>query len=137
MHNWHAMKFAPEVGAFGRNEKDASMPAGTISIGTRMAQAYGNKLVVIGNIVPKAVCKNPICTPPPVRSDSHETKFATQFGAVSALVDLRKPNKTLPLSVPASIYADINQGTFINVVLKRQFDAMLYLPETTATFEQK
>jgi erythromycin esterase-like protein len=137
MHNWHAMKFAPEVGAFGRDEKEASMPAGTISIGTRMAQVYGRKLVVIGNIVPKAVCKNPICTPPPARSDSHETRFATQFGAGSALVDLRKPNKALPLTVPGSLYADINQGTFINVVLKRQFDAIFYLPETTATFEQK
>jgi hypothetical protein len=51
-------------------------------------------------------------------------------------VDLRKPNKTLPLTVPGSLYADINQGTFINVVLKRQFDAIFYLPETTATFEQ-
>ena len=137
MHNWHAMKFSNEVGAFGRDEKDASMPAGTISIGTRMAQAYGKKLVVIGNIVPKAVCKNPICTPPPVRSDSHETKFAAQFGTTSAIVDLRKPNQALPLTVPGSIYADINQGTFINVVLKRQFDAIFYLPETTATFEQK
>jgi erythromycin esterase-like protein len=140
MHNWHAMKYSDEVGAFGRDEKEASLPAGTISLGTRMAQAYGKDLVVIGNIVPKAVCKNPICTPPPVRADSLETKFAAQFGNNFALVNLLKPSeteKTLPITVPGSLYADLNQGHFVNVVLKRQFDAILYLPETTATFENK
>ncbi len=103
-----------------------------------MAQKYGKKLVVIGNIVPKAICKNPICTPPPVRSDSHETVFANIFGAGNALIDLRKPGEysmKLPINVPGSLYADINQATFINVVLKRQFDAIYYLSQTTATFE--
>jgi hypothetical protein len=116
------------------------MPSGTISLGTRMASVYGKNLVVIGNIVPKAVCKNPICTPPPVRADSLETKFADFFGAGSALIDLRKPindEAKLPTDVPGSLYADINQGHFINVVLKRQFDAIYYLSETTATFEDK
>ena len=140
MHNWHAMKHAPEVEAFGRDEKDGTMPAGTISIGTRMAATYGKQLVVIGNIVPKAVCKNPVCTPPPVRADSLETKFAEHFGAGSALVYLLKParaDRTLPLATPGSLYADINQGHFANVVLKRQFDAILYLSESGATFEEK
>ncbi len=140
MHNWHAMKYSNEVDAFGRTEKDASLPPETISIGTRMAQAYGKQLVVIGNIVAKAVCKNPICTPPPVREDSLETRFATRFGAGSALVNLLKPtaaDKLLPLAVSGSLYADINQGHFTKVVLKRQFDAIYYLSETTATFEEK
>ena len=140
MHNWHAMKHAPEVEGFGRDPKDASMPGGTISIGTRLAAAYGKDMVVIGNIVPKAVCKNPICTPPPVREDSLETKFANFFGAGSALVDLRKPmndEAKLPIVTPGSLYADINQGHFVNVVLNRQFDAIYYLSETTATFEDK
>lgn len=140
MHNWHAMKHAPEILSFGRDEKDGSMPTGTNSIGTRMAAAYGKNLVVIGNIVPRAVCKNPICTPPPVRSDSLETAFQKLFGDAPALVDLRKPtaaDRNLPLAAPGSLYADINQGTFTNVILSRQFDAILYLPETTPTFEDK
>ncbi|MFN7948793.1 MAG: erythromycin esterase family protein [Blastocatellia bacterium] len=141
MHNWHAMKYAPEVDAFGRDESEASMPAGTISLGTRMAQAYGSRLIVIGNIVPKAVCKNPICTAPaPPRADLLETKFAEHFGKGSALVNLRKPtaaDRQLPLAVAGSLYADINQGHFSKVILKRQFDAIYYLSETTATFEQK
>lgn len=138
MHNWHAMKFAPEIEAFGRDKKDVSMPAGTISIGTRMAEKYGKNLAVIGNIVPKANCKNPICTAPPVRADSLETKFQNIFGNQAVLIDLRKNNeKNLPINTPGSIYADINQGHFIKVILSRQFDAILYLPETTATFEEK
>lgn len=140
MHNWHAMKFAPEVVSFGRDEKDGSMPTGTNSIGTRMAQKYGKDLIVIGNIVPKAVCKNPICTPPPVRADSLETPFQTVFGNQAALVDARKmtdANRNLPFNTKGSLYADINQGTFTNVILSRQFDAVFYLPETTAVFEEK
>jgi erythromycin esterase-like protein len=141
MHNWHAMKYSSEVDAFGRTEKDASLPPETISIGMRMAQAYGKQLVVIGNIVPKAVCNPPRCAPPPpVRDDSLETKFAAQFGNGSALVNLMKPTeaeKSLPLAVPGSLYADLHQGHFTNVVLKRQFDAVYYLSETRATFEEK
>lgn len=140
MHNWHAMKHSDEIEAFGRDESDASMPSGTISIGTRMAQAYGKKLVTIGNIVMKANCKNPICTPPPVRADSLETKFADFFGKGEAFVDLRKPRpdeQKLPLSTLGSLYADINQGTFVKVSLSRQFDAIYYLYETTPVFEQK
>lgn len=140
MHNWHAMKHSDEVEAFGRGPNDPSMPTGTISIGTRMAAAYGKKLVTIGNIVMKANCKNPICTPPPVRADSLETKFADYFGKDQGLVDLRKPRAEymkLPLSELGSLYADINQGTFVKVSLSRQFDAMYYLYETAPTFEQK
>lgn len=140
MHNWHAMKYSTEVGAFGKDEKEASLPPETISIGMRMAKKYGKDLVTIGNIVPKANCKNPICTSPTVRADSLETKFATHFGTNSGFVNLLKPaetEKTLPLTLPGSLYADIHQGHFVNVVLKRQFDAILYLPETTAVFEDK
>lgn len=140
MHNWHAMKFAPEVDSFGRKEDEPSLPSGTISIGTRMAQKYGKNLVVIGNIVPKAVCKNPICTPPPVRADSLETPFQKVFGDKPMLIDMRKitdANRNLPISTTGSIYADINQGHFVKVLLNRQFDAILYLPETGATFEDK
>lgn len=140
MHNWHAMKYSTEIDAFGRDEKDASMPSGTISIGMRMAEKYGKDLVTIGNIVPKAVCKNPICIPPPVRADSLETPFQKIFGDKPMLVDARKitdANRNLPINTAGSIYADINQGTFTKVILSRQFDAILYLPETTATFEDK
>ncbi len=140
MHNWHAMKFAPEVDSFGRKEDEPSLPSGTISLGTRMAQKYGKDLVVIGNIVPKAVCKNPICTPPPVRADSLETPFQKVFGDKPMLVDARKitdANRNLPINTAGSLYADINQGTFIKVLLNRQFDAILYLPETGAVFEDK
>lgn len=140
MHNWHAMKYSSEIEAFGRDEKDGSMPSGTISIGMRMAQKYGKDLIVIGNIVPKAICKNPICTPPPVRADSLETSFQNVFGEKPMLVDMRKitdANRNLPISTSGSIYADINQGHFVKVLLNRQFDAILYLPETGATFEDK
>jgi erythromycin esterase-like protein len=140
MHNWHAMKFAPEVEGFGRTEGEPTLPAGTNSIGTRMAEKYGKDLIVIGNIVPRAVCKNPICTAPPARADLLETKFADYFGTRSAFIDLRNPSeaeKKLPLNATGSIYADLNQGHFAKVILGRQFDAILYLPETTAVFEQK
>ena len=140
MHNWHAMKHSPEVGTTERDKAFDQMPSGTTSIGTRMAAAYGNDLVVIGNIVPKVTCKNPICNAPAPREDSLETPFARHFGSSSAFVDLRNPSgrdKQLPLDVPGSLYAELNQGLFTNVVLKRQFDAILYLPETGATFEEK
>jgi hypothetical protein len=56
------------------------------------------------------------------------------------LIDARKitdGNRNLPISTAGSLYADFNQGTFIKVVLSRQFDAILYLPETAPTFEEK
>lgn len=142
MHNWHAMKYSAEIGAHGKEEKDvAAVPANAISMGTRMAAAYGKKMVVIGNIVPKAVCKGPRCTPQFLfRTDSHETKFASFFGAGSGLVDLRRPRKNerdLPIATSGSLYADFHQGHFTNVVLRRQFDAIYYLSETTAVFEDK
>jgi len=135
------MKFAPEVTGFGRDEKeDTPVPPKTISIGTRMAAKYGKDLIVIGNIVPKAVCKNPVCTPPPVRSDSLETRFQSVLGNQVGFVDARKvtdANRRLPTNLAGSLYADINQGHFTNVILSRQFDAIFYLPETTATFEDR
>lgn len=140
MHNWHAMKHASEVEAYGRGPSDPSIPKGTISIGERMANKYGKDLIVIGNIVPKANCKNPICTPPPVPADSLETPFQKIFGNKPMLIDIRKlttANRDLPINKSGSLYADINQGTFNQVFLNRQFDAILYLPETTATFEDK
>jgi hypothetical protein len=97
-------------------------------------------LVVIGNIVMKAVCKSPVCTPPPVRADSLETPFQQFFGDKPMLVDVRKisdANRNLPINTAGSLYADINQGTFVKVLLNRQFDAILYLPETAATFENR
>lgn len=140
MHNWHAMKHTSEVEAFGRGPGDPSMPKGTISIGERMAKKYGKDLIVIGNIVPKANCKNPICTPPPVPENSLETPFQKVFGNYPMLIDIRKvteSNRTLPINKAGSLYADINQGTFNQVILVRQFDAILYFPKTTATFEDK
>lgn len=140
MHNWHAMKHASEIEAYGRGPSDPSMPKGTISIGERMAKKYGKDLVVIGNIVPKANCKNPICTPPPVPENSLETPFQKVFRNNPMFVEIRKnnpSNRGLPINRAGSLYADINQGTFEQVFLNRQFDAILYLPETTATFEDK
>lgn len=143
MHNWHAMKRSGEVGSHGREAKDvaAAIPGGTISMGTRMAQAYGDKLVVIGNLVPKVICNTPRCGPKAIpREDSLETKFASVYGGGSGLLDLRnavKRESPLPISASGSLYADFHQGHFINVVLNRQFDAIYYLSETGAVFEDR
>lgn len=140
MHNWHAMKHSDEIEAFGRGPADPSMPLGTVSLGMRMAAKYGKDLVTIGNIVPKAICKNPLCTPPSVPNDSLEVPFQQIFKDSRKLAVAGKNggiDRDLPWFKAGTLYADINQSTFTKVILSRQFDAVLYLPETTATFEDK
>ena len=131
MHNWHAMKHADEVDAVG----EGPIPKGTISVGTRLAQMYGKKLVTIGSIVP---CKQP-CQEPP-RADSLETRFAATLGPGSAIIDLKRPAARfaqLPLDTPGSLQAYLNKIYFLGVVLDRQFDGLYYLSESGATFDKK
>ena len=135
MHNWHAMKHSDETEVVGADD----LPSGTISVGTRMAAAYGKNMVVIGNMVPKVNCKLPRCSVPDT-PDSLETKFAQRFGNSPALVDLRNPpasDKDLPINSVGSLFANVHEGHFENVVLSRQFDAIYYLPESGVTFEEQ
>ncbi len=122
MHNWHAMRHSSETGDIaGAN---LAIPRGTVSFGERLAQAEGRREVVIGNIVPcGTTCEEP--------ADSLEPAFVRAFGDRPALIDLHRTHRSdLPLDRPGSLYANHHRGGFTNVVLRRQFDAMLYIPSS-------
>lgn len=130
MHNWHAMKHADEVDVVG----EGPIPRGTVSVGERLAQIYGKKLVTIGSLVP---CKQP-CKEPP-REDSLETRFAAALGAGSAIINLKNPAlqyRQLPLDMPRSLQAYVNKMYLLGVILDRQFDGIYYLSESKTTFEK-
>ena len=117
MHNWHAAKNAPAL------ELAGSIPTGTISLGTRLAEKFGRQLVTIGSVVPCPACET---TPPP---DAIDKAFQTAFGDQPAVVDLRQalPAKLVPPS-PGSIPSNGDKVRLGKVVLRDQFDGMYYLP---------
>lgn len=118
MHNWHGMKDTGEVGFSG--------PAG-ISIGTRLAQRYGARLTSIGVITPCAAeCKEP--------EGSVEPQFGARFGDTPAVIDFndRSAIKELDVATPGAVFPNLHGGFyFTNVVLKRQWDGVIYLPKAS------
>ncbi|MGH8159756.1 MAG: erythromycin esterase family protein [Rhodanobacter sp.] len=127
MHDWHAAKHASETALL--TPTTVGIPAGTISVGERLAAEYGSKLVTIGTLVPcGSTCVEP--------KDSVEPAFATKFGSTVTLIDLRKSSPTragLPFHTPGSIYANFHKLGFNHVLLDRQFDAILYVPASAST----
>ncbi len=123
MHDWHAARHASETGPIGGSGE--GIPHGTISVGERLAAEFGDKEVTIGSIVPcNDRCKEP--------ADLLEPAFTAKFGDRPALVDLRDPAQTqgLPVEKVGSIFANHHGFGFGDVVLKRQYDAILYLPSS-------
>ncbi|MGH9837971.1 MAG: erythromycin esterase family protein [Blastocatellia bacterium] len=131
MHNWHAAERSDEIEFAGQG----GIPKGTISLGTRLARTYGNKLITIGSIVPCPSCKFP------ERDDGFAPKFAAVFGQGSALIDLRSnlrsklapQSSNLKLDSPGSIIQQFHQSHLIVSDLSRQFDAIYYLSESNRT----
>lgn len=122
MHNWHAAKSSTEI------LYDDNIPKGTTSVGTRLANFYGKKLVAVGSVVACPRCKKQALP------DSLEAKFAAQLPDVkSAIIDTRNPAapyKNLPLGSSGSLVNQSDETHFLDVVLSRQFDAVYYLPES-------
>lgn len=121
MHNWHAMRHASETDVIAG--LDDGIPRGTVSLGERLAAAEGRKLVTIGNVVPcGTTCKEP--------EASVEPAFTERFGARPAWVDLRRGGDAaaLPVRTAGTLLANHHGFGFSEVVLSRQFDAVLYLP---------
>lgn len=115
MHNWHGMKHTGEVGFSGH--------AG-ISIGTLLADRYGEALTSIGVITPCAAeCAEP--------EGSLEPQFRRRFGDAPAVVDFQNGASAadLDLSTPGAIVPNLHGGFyFTDVVLNRQWDAVIYVP---------
>jgi imidazolonepropionase-like amidohydrolase/erythromycin esterase-like protein len=128
MHDWHATRHSEEVETIGIG----GIPKGTISLGTRLAKAYGDKMVTIGSIVSCPSCMVS-------RDDAVAPKFAAAFGHESALIDLRrKLPSQLKITAHASgaIIEQSNQ-TFLAINdFARQFDAIYYLPESRRVGER-
>jgi erythromycin esterase-like protein len=121
MHDWHAAKHSDEI------EYPENIPLGTVSVGTRLAKEYGRNLVVIGGIVGCPSCKEG------VPADAIENKFADMFGNKTVLVDLRNPTQAeekLPLDSPGSLWDQLYKDRVVKIVLRDQFDAVYYLPES-------
>jgi hypothetical protein len=115
MHNWHAMKQTPEVAMNG-----SRMP----SIGTRLAERYGSRLVAIANIIPCAAeCEEP--------EGSVEPQFGARFGESIGVVDFSDPASVDGLAIdrPGTLFPNLHGGMiFTDVILSRQFDGAIYLP---------
>ena len=127
MHDWHAARHSIEI------EYPQQIPPGTTSVGSRMAQAYGNDLVVIGGIVGCPSCKEN------VPADAVEKKFSEMFDGKTVFVDLRKPStaeEKLPLDTPGSLWDQLYNDRLVKVVLDRQFNAVYYLPESKTIYEK-
>lgn len=126
MHDWHAAKHSDEI------EYPENIPLGTVSVGTRLAKEYGRELVVIGGIVGCPSCKEGVPT------DAIEKKFSDMFGNKTVLVDLRKPTaaeEKLPLNTAGSLWDQLYKDRVIKIVLRDQFDAVYYLPESKTVYE--
>ena len=128
MHNWHAMKDAPQVWY------SDNIPKGTISLGTRLARVYSpRQYIVIGSVVACPRCKTPM------RPDALETNFAAILGNGSAIVDAQHPKESqqkLALAIPGSVLVQSNEKHLMEVVLNQQFDVIYYLSQTKMLFEK-
>ena len=127
MHDWHAAKHSDEI------EYPGNIPLGTVSVGTRLAKEYGHELVVIGGIVGCPSCKEG------VPADAIEKKFSDMFGNKTVLVDLRNPTpaeEKLPLGSAGSLWDQLYKDRVVKIVLRDQFDAVYYLPESKTLYEK-
>lgn len=129
MHNWHAARHADEL----TMTSDDAMPRGTVSIGTRLARAHGRNLVVIGSVVPCSRCATR-------RDDALDALFRAAIGPAPALIDARAPapaHRALPLAREGSLIDPLYDAAMLGVVLDRQYDALLYLPESDTILDRR
>jgi erythromycin esterase-like protein len=128
MHNWHAAKHGSELGL--TTPDSPGIPEGTVTIGERLANHFGAKLVAIASVVP---CGKTCAEP----ADSVEAPFAELFKDQPAVVDLHHPTPAekaaLPLHRPGSFFANFHGFGGGGMVLDRQFDGVLYIPSSTIT----
>jgi erythromycin esterase-like protein len=128
MHNWHAAKHGSELGL--STPDSPGIPAGTTTIGERLASYFGPRLVAIASVVP---CGKTCAEP----ADSLEPAFAKLFGDRSAVVDLHHPTPAeraaLPLHQRGSFFANFHGFGGGGLVLDRQFDGVLYILSSTTT----
>jgi erythromycin esterase-like protein len=128
MHDWHAAKHGSELGLISPDSP--GIPENTTTIGERLADYFGPKLVAIDSIVP---CGKTCAEP----ADSVEPAFAAFFKDRSAVVDLRRPapaeKAALPLDRKGSFFANFHGFGGGGMVLDRQYDGVLYIPSSTTT----
>jgi len=135
MHNWHAAKRAEELRvtsaapAAGDEAGAGGINTGTLSVGSRLFRVLGPDYVVIASLTRCAGCEYD-------RTDSLEDALHGAFGDTAKLIDLQDPDheySTLPLSRPMRGFAQNHDMLFHDIVLDRQFDALLYIPSSGLT----
>lgn len=133
MHNWHGFRNTDEVGEL---PGEAGIPRSTYSFGTRVAKALGDDVKVIGNFV---ICTEEGSRPCTEREDSLETQFKNKFGSNIGWVDFNNAEQVKGLSIDTlgTLYANYHQFGWDGVVLERQMDGAVYLPETITIYEAK
>ncbi|MGI8745628.1 MAG: erythromycin esterase family protein [Bryobacteraceae bacterium] len=128
MHNWHAARHSEDLSS------PNNIPRGVVSLGTRLAKAYGSKLITVGNVTACPACVEP------APADALEKKFETILGGVSAFIDVRHPvgkQRELPLNIPGTLLVQSYKERLDNVVLSRQFNGVFYLAASGLTFEDE
>jgi len=133
MHNWHGFRNTDEVGEL---PGEAGIPRSTYSFGTRVAKALGDDVKVIGNFV---VCTEAGSRPCTEREDSLESQFKNKFGDGVGWVDFdnAKQVKGLKIDSLGTLYANYHQFGWDGVILERQMDGAVYLPETITIYEAR
>ncbi|MGH8236415.1 MAG: erythromycin esterase family protein [Steroidobacteraceae bacterium] len=120
MHNWHAARNSQTIDVVHNGQRGRA-----VSIGERLSRRYGDKLVIIGNIVPCVSCGEP--------AGSLEPAFATHFGQRTGVVDFsdEKSSAGLPIRTPGILFAQYHKpitASIENMVLDEHFDGVIYLP---------
>jgi erythromycin esterase-like protein len=130
MHNWHAAKRSEAIDT----KLAGAPPLGTTSLGTLLFRALGSSYQVIGSVVanPDFVYKEGQVT--------LENSFRKFFGDKPGYVDLLHPTpeqKALPLATALPQYSQIDNQIGGEVVLKDQFDGVVFLPKSDLTIGKK
>lgn len=120
MQNWHAARDSQSMEVLYNDSATR-----TVSFGTRLAERHGPEVVILGTIVPCEECKEP--------AGSLEPAFAEKYGGKVAVVPLRDATAIagLPVAKAGALLAQNQRGLRVsmgNVVLKRHFDGIVYLP---------
>ena len=123
MHNWHAAKRSEAIDT----KLSGAPPLGTTSLGTRFFGEFGPAYKVIGSVVadPDFAYKEGQVT--------IENSFRKFYGERPGYVDVLRPTaaqKSLPLAAALPQLSQIDNMIGGAIVLKDQFDGVVYLPRS-------
>ncbi len=130
MHNWHAAKRSETINCTIAGQP----PLGTTSLGTHLFREFGPSYQVVASVVadPNFAYKDGVVTV--------DNAFHKLFGDKPAYVDilhLTPGQQSLPLGTALPQLSQIDNMVGGSIVLKDQFDGIVYLPRSGFTFERK